>query len=148
MSAESLNPPTPTFDHLGEPELWTCPRCGQANLVYPALPFRHVCSVASIGHKPRTFYFYYVMSEDHRVHSLHLVGAIEDDPLLRVESFDARGTLVRWERRSESGELVFYPPDAEWSREHVMGYSPHLQAHEAIPRKELERRALRGRHSA
>ncbi len=147
MPADELNPPTPTFDHLGEPELWGCPRCGEHVLMFPALPPRHTCRQSN-RLTVRTFFFYYVMTEDHRVHSLHLVGADDADPLLRVEGFDQDGMVQRWGKRTESGELVFYPFDTNHSREHLLGYSPHIQRHEAIPRRELERRAVRGRHSA
>lgn len=141
-------PPTPTFDHLGPPEWWTCPHCRQSVLLYPALPNNHRCLAVNAGFAgPRVFWFYYVMDEDHRVRSLHLVGADDADPLLRVEGFDSGGMVQRWHKRAENGELVFYPFDPELSREHLLGYSPHIQRHEPIPRAELERRAIRGRHS-
>lgn len=148
MSAAELNPPTPTFDHLGEPELWECKKCGEHILVYPALPVPHTCRQPGPRNGPRTFFFYYVMTEDHRIHSLHLVGADDADPLLRVEGFDHEGQVQRWHKRVENGEIVFYPFDTDYSREHLLGYSPHIQTHEAIPRRDLEKRALRGRHSA
>ena len=146
-------PPTPSFAHLGPPEWWTCPHCRQSVLLYPALANNHRCEQVNAGFSGRTgeavrvFWFYYVMDEDHRVRSVHLVGADDADPLLRVEGFDSEGMVQRWHRRAENGELVFYPFDPENSREHLLGYSPRIQRHEPIPRAELERRALRGRHS-
>ncbi len=148
MSAALLNPPTPSFAHLGEPAWWTCPHCTQHVLLYPALGNNHRCANYNPHAAPRTFHFYYVLADDHRVASLRLVGAIADDPLLGVESFGPDGRLQRWNRYTENGELVFCPPDAEWSREHVLRYDDRIQKHEPIPRAELERRALRGRHSA
>lgn len=148
MSAELLNPPAPTFDHLGAPELWRCPKCGENILVYPALPVHHLCRQPGPKGGPRTFFFYYTMSEDNRIRSLHLVGADESDPHLRVEGFAADGSVHRWTMRRENGELVFYPFDSEQAREHCLGYSLSIQMHEPIPRRELERRAVRGRHSA
>jgi hypothetical protein len=147
---ENAAPPAAAIDfgHLGEPELWTCPKCGEAILVYETCPLNHFCGLVGVPRKIRTFYFYYTMLEDHRIKSLHLVGADESDPLLRVEGFDHEGRLQRWKKRSENGETVFYPFSTDHAREHVLGYSQHIQKHEAIPRRELERRATRGRHSA
>lgn len=148
MSAELLNPPTPSFVHLGPPSWWTCPHCSQHVLLYPALGNNHRCPSYNPHTSVRTFYYYYVMAEDNRIRSLHLVGVIADDPLLAVESFDGDGNRVKWQSRSENGALVFHPPDPERAREHVLRYDDRIQRHEPVPRSELERRALRGRHSA
>jgi hypothetical protein len=96
------------------------------------------------------FYYYYLLTPTVRIHSLHLVGAIADDPLLGASSRTPEGQEVAWGRREENGELVFYPPPGmdEPDGGHTMSYSPHLQTHEAIPRGEMERRAMRGAHSA
>ena len=138
---------TPTFDHLGEPDLWRCPKCGEHVLMYQTLPPTHRCRVTPRC-PPRTFYSYYTLAEDCSVLSMHLVGADDSDPLLRVEGFDSEGMVRRWHRRSENGELVFYPFDPRYARENMLGYSPQIQRHEVIPRRELERRAARGQHSA
>lgn len=147
MSAELLNPPTPSFDHLGKPHWWTCPKCAVAILVYPALPVGHVCAAYNPNHAPRTFYYYYVLTDDHRVHSLHLVDADEADPHLRVES-QVNGQIVKWKSKSIDGELVFFPPTEEASRDHYLRYDDRIQRHEELPRHLHHRAALRGRHSA
>lgn len=150
MSAELLNPPTPTFDHLGPPDNWTCPKCGERWLVFPGLPMECRCKGAKYNphlRGPRTFYFYYVLTEDHRVHSLHLIDADAADPLLRVESPLPEG-VAKWDRREENGELVFYPPSEAASRDHYLRYDERIQRHEELPRHLHHRAALRGRHSA
>ena len=150
MSAALENPPAPTFHHLGEPAWWTCPHCRQHVLLYPALGNNHRCPD---GHtynahaSVRVFHYYYELSEDNRIRCLVLVGAIEDDPLLKVTTLE-RGRMVEWERKSTADGLKFYPPDPETACEAGMWYDDRLQRHEPIPRRELERRALRGRHTA
>lgn len=133
---------------LSAPERWSCPKCGTAVLVYAEFPERHVCLPGVRTPAPRTFWYYYVLGPDHEVRELHLVNALADDPLLRVEGFDAEGRCHRWYRHERGGELVFTPFDPARAVEHVLGYSPQLQRHEPLPRAELERRALRGRHTA
>lgn len=133
---------------LSEPERWTCPKCGTTVLVHAEFPERHVCLPGAKRAGPRTFWYYYVLGPDSSVRELHLVNAVAEDPLLRVEGFDGEGQLQRWHRHERGGELVFTPFDPARAVEHVLGYSPQLQRHEPIPRAELERRAGRGRHSA
>jgi hypothetical protein len=149
--AATLNPPAPTFLHLGPPEWWTCPHCSQHVLLYPALGNNHRCLD---GHtyngnvSIQTFHYYYELADDCSVRSLNLVGVMDEDPLLRVTTVNADGTLAEWPRRVVGDELRFYPPDPARAHECQMWYDDRVQRHEPIPRRELERRALRGRHSA
>jgi hypothetical protein len=147
MTASELNPPTPTFDHLGPSRWWRCPHCCLHVLLFPALGNNHVCANQNPNVSVKTFFYYYELSEDHRVRSLNLVGVIEDDPLLRVTSF-TDGVLVEWSRKSVAGELRFYPPDPEQAASMHMWFDDRIQRHELVPREELEYRAMRGRHSA
>lgn len=147
MSAELLNPPTPSFVHLGEPKWWTCPHCSAHVLLYPALDNNHRCPNYNPHASVRVFHYYYELTEGNRIGCLCLVGAVEDDPLLRVTTFEG-GRLAEWERRRVGDELRFYPPDPGRPTVPDMWYDDRIQKHEPIPRRELERRALRGRHSA
>ncbi len=149
MPDEAAAPPTPTFERLGTPEHWTCPKCGDRWLVFPGLPMECKCKGAKYNPHvgPRTFYYYYVLSDDHRVHSLRLIDADDADPFLRVES-QIDGQIVQWERRTENGELCFYPPSEAASRDHYLRYDERIQKHEELPRHLHHRAALCGRHSA
>jgi hypothetical protein len=129
MSAELLNPPTPTFDHLGAPHWWACPKCGVSILVYPALPVDHICASYNANN------------------GAPLIDADDADPFLRVES-PVAGKLVQWRRALKNGEIVFYPPTEEASRNHYLRYDDRLQRHEELPRHLHRRAALAGRHSA
>lgn len=150
MSAELLNPPTPSFVHLGPPSWWTCPHCRQHVLLYPALGNNHRCldgRTYNPNASVRAFHYYYELDPRDRIRALVLVGAIEDDPLLRVTTLEG-GRLVEWERKSVAGELRFFPPDPDTATEAGMWYDDRIQRHEPLPRAELERRALRARHTA
>jgi hypothetical protein len=96
----------------------------------------------------RVFRYYFVLRDDHIVESLRLVGAVAEDPLLRVDTVLSDGRSVPWERRVEGDELAFYPPDREDSRMPAMRYDDRVQRHEPMGRPEMEKRALRFRHSA
>jgi hypothetical protein len=141
-------PPTPTFDHLGEPNFWQCAKCGECFLVYDTLSFHHICARGTARNphvRVRTFYKYIALTPSGRVHSVHLVGALADDPLLRVTSRRVGGTDAEWECRAEGGELVYYPPAGmDDPRDPVaIHYHPGLQKGEILPYAELARRQLR-----
>lgn len=122
-------------------EARTCPDCGQ---VYPHEPdYLHTCA-AGVS----TFHYFYRLKDDHVVHSLCLVGAKADDPLLAVETLAPDGTTQRWKMTRESGMLVFWPPDGYAGVQGlVMRYSKDVQRHAAAPRELLERYALNNRTS-
>jgi hypothetical protein len=104
--------------------------------------------IPGVADARRVFRYYYVLRDDHRVESLRLVGADPSDTLLQVFQVAADGARIPWERRAEGDELAFYPPDPEDSRSPMMNYDDRLQRHDPMERAEMERRALRGRHSA
>src|SRR5262245_13238728 len=105
-------------------------------------------SIPGVPDARRVFCYYWVLRDDHIVESLRLVGALAEDPLLRVFQLDASGNEMPWARRIEGDELVFYPPDPECSRMPMMRYDDRIQRHEPMERGEMERRAMRGRVSA
>lgn len=96
---------------------------------------------------PFTCWYFYRLKRDDYVSEFCLAGWAQD-PEQYVATLDPNGQWQRWHRRQEGDLLVFRPPDG-YRGDQGLGwyYNRQLQVGEAMPRKELEKRALNSRVS-
>lgn len=91
--------------------------------------------------------YYYVLKDDHIVEEF-CVAVDGGDPNQYVETLAPDGTAQRWTRRTRGDLLVFLPPDGYSGAQGMLWvYDKRLQSGQAMPRAELERRALNMRIS-
>jgi hypothetical protein len=85
--------------------------------------------------------YFYRLADDDFVREFCVAGAT--DPHQTVRTLAPDGSEQRWDRREEGDLLVFRAPDGyAGSQPLLWAYDRRLQLGEAMPRRELESRAL------
>lgn len=97
--------------------------------------------------QPRIAWYFYRLKDDDFVSEFCVANSA--DPDQSVHTLAPDGTKQPWEKRQEGDLTVFRPPDGYQGDQGLLwAYDRRLQLGEAMPRKELERYALRFRVSA
>lgn len=95
---------------------------------------------------PNVVYYAYHLKRDDYVEEFHVANA--SDPYQWVETLAPDGSRQKWPSRWRDGVLVFHPPDGYSGGQGLLWhYDPAMQECIRISRANMEKIALRNRHS-
>lgn len=127
----------------GTPKEWTCPDCGILFIIYPAIPFEHLCS-DQIRYAPETVYYFF-RGEPSSGRTDFCI-TYDNDPNQYVEISLTSGDRVRVARTAD-GDLTVFRLPLDWNPHHGISwsYDKRLQVARKLPEEMHKKEALRGR---
>ena len=132
---------------------WTCPRCGQTQMVYPEIfkTIDHMCNDLEGDNfniktvKVYIAYWWYRLDDDNFIREFCVANHNDPDQIMVTKAPD--GTEQIWDRRVEGDLLVFKAPDGYFGGPVGWKYDRRKQCGWDLPRNQQERLALKNRLS-